>query len=185
MPTEKEKMRAGERYDPRDPELRAERRRARRLTDAYNATALDDPERRRELRFELFGSVGADAVVEPPFRCDYGANISVGDDFFANYDCVVLDVCPVDIGDRCLLGPSVHLYTATHSLSPAERRRGLEYGQPVTVGDDVWIGGQAVLTPGVTVGEAAVVGAGAVVTDDVPARTVVQGNPATVVREIE
>jgi len=185
MTTERQKMLAGERYDPSDPELRRMRKQARRLTEAYNRTTVDDLDERRRVLRDLLGSVGADSYVEPPFRCDYGDHISVGTEFYANFDCVILDVCPVDIGARCLFAPSVHIYTATHSLSAAERRTGVEYGKPVTVGDDVWLGGQAVLTPGVTVGDAAVVGAGAVVTEDVPAKTVVQGNPATVVRQLE
>jgi len=185
MRTEREKMVAGERYDPSDPDLVADRRRARELTTAFNRTDPGEAERRRELLVQLFDDVGRESHVEPPFRCDYGYNVSVGAHFYANFDCVILDVCPVAFGRHCLLGPGVHVYTATHSLDPAERAEGLEYGEPVTVGDDVWIGGQAVLNPGVTVGDGAVVGSGAVVTDDVPPGVVVQGNPAEVVREIE
>ncbi|MDS0220014.1 sugar O-acetyltransferase [Haloarcula sp. S1AR25-5A] len=185
MASEREKMLAGERYDASDPELVAARERANELTREYNQTDPAAADTRRALIEDLFGSVGADCHVEPPFRCDYGDNIHVGDGFYANFDCVVLDVCRVDIGDDCLLGPGVHIYTATHPLDPAERRSGVEYGEPVTVGDNVWVGGQVVINPGVTVGDNAVVGSGAVVTDDVPAGVVVQGNPASVVREIE
>ncbi|WP_324757993.1 sugar O-acetyltransferase [Haloarcula sp. GH36] len=185
MPTEKEKMLAGERYDPSDPELVAERERARELTRAYNRTDPGADGRRRELLDTLFGSIGESIVVEPPVRCDYGEQIHVGDDFFANFGCVFLDICRIEFGDRCLLGPGVQVYAATHSLDPAERAAGIEYGKPVTVGDDVWMGGQAVLNPGVTVGDRSVVASGAVVTEDVPAGVVVQGNPATVVREID
>jgi maltose O-acetyltransferase len=184
MPSEKEKMLAGDRYDPSDPQLVAERNAAREWARTYGETGPDETDRRQELVEDLFGSVGGDVVIEPPFRCDYGYNVHVGADFYANFDCVILDVCRVEFGDGCMLGPGVHVYTATHSLDAAERSGGTEYGKPVTVGDDVWIGGQAVLNPGVTVGDEAVVGSGAVVTGDVPDSVVVQGNPATVVREL-
>jgi len=144
-----------------------------------------EKERRRELLAALFGSVGEAVHVEPPFRCDYGYNVHVGDGFFANFDCVVLDVCPVEFGENCLLGPGVHVYTATHPLDAEERAGGLESGRPVSVGDDVWLGGRAVLNPGVTVGDGSVVASGAVVSDDVPPGVVVRGNPAEVVRELE
>lgn len=177
-------MVAGEPYDPMDPDLVADRRRARELTARYNATRPGEETRRRALLEELFGAVGDEALVEPAFRCDYGYNVSVGDAFFANFDCVVLDVAPVEFGDHCQLGPGVHLYTATHPLD-AEARRGKERGEAITVGDDVWIGGRAVVNPGVTIGDRAVIGSGAVVTRDVPADTFVGGNPARAIREIE
>jgi maltose O-acetyltransferase len=185
MPSEKARMLAGELYDPRDPELVADRERARELVRLYNQTEAADRERREQILSELFGSVGERPAVEPPFRCDYGEQITVGDRFFANFGCVFLDVCPITVGDRCLLGPSVHIYTATHPLDAASRAEGKEYGKPVTVGDDVWIGGQAVLNPGVEVGDRSVVASGAVVTNDVPAGVVVQGNPAEVVKELD
>lgn len=131
------------------------RRRAptrRELTRRYNWTTEDDPEQRERLLSDLFGSVEGDAHIEPPFRCDYGSNIHVGEGFYANFDCVVLDVCRVGFGRNCLLGPGVHVYTAIHSFDAEKRAAGLEYGKPVTVGDGVWIGGRAVLDPGVTVG---------------------------------
>ncbi|MFB6183986.1 MAG: sugar O-acetyltransferase [Haloarculaceae archaeon] len=185
MASEKEKMLNGDRYDADDPELVAERRRARRLTREYDRTTADDPERRTEILTDLFGTVAGDVDVEPPLRCDYGYNIHVGENFYANFDCVVLDVCRVEFGRDCLLGPGVHVYTATHPLDPDQRRRGLEYGKPVTVGDNVWIGGQATLNPGVTVGDRSVVASGAVVTEDVPDGVVVQGNPAETVTVLE
>ncbi|MFC5969946.1 maltose acetyltransferase domain-containing protein [Halomarina salina] len=185
MDSEKEKMLAGERYDPRDPELVADRRRAASTTNRYDRTEPDEREERQRLLDDLFGSVGEHVTVKPPVRCDYGYNVHVGYRFFANVDCVFLDVCRIEFGDDCLLGPGVHVYTATHPLDPDERAAGLEYGKPVTVGDDVWVGGRAVLNPGVTVGDGAMVASGAVVTEDVPERVVVQGNPATVAREIE
>jgi maltose O-acetyltransferase len=183
MPSEKEKMLNGERYDPDDPELAADRTRARERTRRYNCSTADD-DRRAMLR-ELLGSLGEDCRIEPPFRCDYGYNIHVGERFYANFDCVMLDVCRIDVGRNCKLGPGVHIYTATHPLGPDERRAGAEYGKPVTVGDNVWVGGNAVLNPGVTVGDDAVVASGAVVTDDVPDGVLVQGNPASVVTNLE
>jgi maltose O-acetyltransferase len=183
MVSEREKMLQGELYDPSDPELVADRRHARELTAEYNGTAPGEDDRRTALLAELLGTAGEGADVEPPFRCDYGYNVHVGADFYANFDCVFLDVCRISIGDNCLLGPGVHVYTATHPREPEERAEGLEYGEPVTVGDDVWIGGRAVLNPGVTVGDNSIVGSGAVVTADVPPNAVVRGNPATVVRK--
>jgi maltose O-acetyltransferase len=182
---EKERMLRGELYDASDPELVAERRRARELVRQYNGTMEAENDRREELLRELFGTVEGDVVVEPPFRCDYGYNVHVGEGFYANFDCVVLDVCRVEFGRNCLLGPGVHVYTATHPLDAAERVKGPEYGKPVSVGDDVWLGGRAVLNPGVTVGDGTVVASGAVVTEDVPAGVVVGGNPASVVRKLE
>ena len=184
MKSEKEKMLDGKLYDASDPELMAERKRARELTRRYNRTAAGDAEERRELLEELLGSFGDDCRIEPPFRCDYGYNLHAGENFYANFDCVVLDVCRVDIGANCQMGPGVHVYTATHPLDAEERVAGPEYGKPVTVGDDVWIGGRAVLNPGVTVGDGSVVGSGAIVTEDVPDGVVVQGNPASVVKEL-
>jgi len=185
MTSEKEKMLAGEPYDPMDPQLRAERRAARQLTRLFNATRPTADERRRTLLEALLGSGGETAFIEPPVRCDYGEQIHVGEDFFANFGCVFLDVCEIRFGDQCMLGPAVHVYTATHPLGAAERTSGTEFGDPVTVGDRVWIGGQAVLNPGVTIGDDAVVAAGAVVVEDVPDGVVVGGNPARVIREID
>lgn len=185
MTSEKEKMLNGELYDASDSQLVAERKRAHGLTRRYNRTTENDGEQRQHLLEELLGSVGDECYVEPPFRCDYGSNIQVGKRFYANFDCVVLDVCRVEIGRNCLLGPGVHIYTATHPLSAEKRIAGLEYGKPVTIGDDVWIGGRAVLNPGVTVGDSSVIASGAVVTEDVSENVVVQGNPAAVVKELE
>ena len=185
MPSEKEKMLAGELYDSTDPELRAEQERARRLTRLFNDTDETQTDRREELIRELFGAVGDDPHIEPTFKCDYGYNISVGDDFFANFDCVFLDVRPITIGDNALLAPGVHIYTATHPLDAAERIKGPESAEPVTIGDNAWIGGRAVVNPGVTIGDDVVVASGAVVTNDVPDSVVVGGNPAQVVKELD
>jgi maltose O-acetyltransferase len=185
MPDERERMLAGEPYDPTDPELTADRRRARELVATYNGTLPGATDRRETLLRELFGTVGRSPTVEPPLRVDYGDNVHVGDDFFANYGLTVLDVVRVEFGDGCLLGPNVDVYTATHPIEADERASGLESGEPVTVGDDVWVGGRAVLNPGMTIGDRAVVAAGAVVTRDVPAGTVVGGNPAEILRELD
>ncbi len=185
MNTETAKMLAGEPYDPLDPALVADRERARDLTRRYNRTRAGDDEERRRLLEELFGTGGGSAAVEPPFRCDYGYNLHVGEGFFANFDCVFLDVCRIDVGRNCFVGPGVHLYTATHPLDAEERTSGVESGAPVSIGDDVWMGGRAVLTPGVSVGDRAVVAAGAVVTGDVPDDVVVGGNPARVIQELD
>lgn len=184
MDGEKEKMLNGELYDAEDPELVAERRRARELTRRYNETRAGDHGQRQQLLDELLGSHGDECRIEPPFRCDYGDNIHVGENFYANFDCVILDVCRVEIGRNCQIGPGVHIYTATHPLAAVERIEGPEYGKPITVGDNVWNGGRAVLNPGVTVGDNAVIAAGAVVTEDVPDDIVVQDNPATVVKQL-
>ena len=165
-------MVAGELYDALDPELVEARERARMLLARYNA--IGD----REALVALFGRLAPDAVVEPPFNCDYGFNISVGRRFYANVGCVFLDCAPIEIGDHVLLGPGVHLYTATHPLDAAERRSGLELAKPIAVGDDAWLGGGAIVLPGVTIGARTVVGAGSVVTRNIPADERVAGNPA-------
>lgn len=185
MSSEKEKMLSGELYDPTDPTLVADRNRVRNLTRRYKETKPDDHTNRQALIDELFGSVGDECQMEPPFRCDYGYNIHIGENFYANFDCVILDAGRVEIGRNCMIAPGAHIYTATHPLDAAERIKGLEYAKPVTVGDNVWIGGQAVINPGVTVGDDTVIGSGAVVTEDVPSGVVVQGNPATVVKELD
>lgn len=184
MRSELEKMQAGELYDPCDPELGAARLRARQLSRRFSAMPDDDGKGRISLLRELFGSVGEGSWVEPEFRCDYGFNIHVGRRFFANFNCVILDVCEVHIGDDCLIGPQVGIYTAMHPLDATERSSGREYGRPVTIGNQVWIGGGAIINPGVTIGDRAVIASGAVVTKDVPADTVVGGNPAVVLRSL-
>ena len=170
--TARERMLAGELYDATDPELVADRERARALLQRY--TSERDP----ALLGTLFGRIGKGTGVEAPFHCDYGWNIALGQRVYANAFCVFLDCAPIEIGDRVLLGPGVHLYTATHPLEVAERRQGLEYARPITIGDDAWLGGASIVLPGVSVGEGAVVGAGSVVSRDVPPGATVAGNPA-------
>lgn len=184
MKTEKEKMLAGELYFAADAELTQVRENARRLTRLYNGTLETELSERTALLKELFGSVGSNAYIEPSIRCDYGANIYVGDNFYANFDSVFLDVCDIKIGHNCFIAPGVHIYTATHPLDPIERTSGAEYGKPVTIGDNVWIGGRAVINPGVTIGHNAVIASGSVVVKDVPDNVVVGGNPARIIKEI-
>ncbi|ACV63884.1 transferase hexapeptide repeat containing protein [Desulfofarcimen acetoxidans DSM 771] len=181
MKTEKEKMLNGELYYASDSQLIKEREKSRRLTRLFNHTLETEYERRVELLKELLGSTGANLYIEPNFRCDYGYNIHVGNNFYANFDCIILDVCEVRIGDNCFIAPGVHIYTATHPLNPVERASGAEYGKPVTIGNNVWIGGKAIINPGVTIGDNVVIASGAVVTKNVPSNVVVGGNPAQVI----
>jgi maltose O-acetyltransferase len=183
MPTEREKMSAGELYDPHDPELVAGRERARDLCQALNATGEADTDGRRRILVELLGRGGDTVWMQPPFFCDYGTNIELGERVFFNFNCVVLDVCPVRIGSFSLFGPAVQIYTPMHPLN-AELRRRQEYGKPVEIGDDVWVGGGAIILPGVRVGSRTVIGAGSVVTRDVPEDVFAAGNPCRVIREI-
>lgn len=184
MKSEKEKMLAGELYDPADPELRADRIACRELCHQLNHGSPADESERRNILSALFGKQ-IDVWVEPPFHCDYGRNIRLGSKVFFNFDCVVLDVAEVRIGDNVLIGPAVQIYTAMHPLNADERRRGLEYARPVVIGSDVWIGGGAIICPGITIGDKAVIGAGSVVTRDVPGGVVVAGNPARVIRKMD
>ncbi len=179
--TERDKMLAGEPYRPLDPELVALRSRARDLCQALNATRESQVDERRQLLVDLFGAGGDTVWMQPPFFCDYGAHIELGERVFFNFNCVVLDVCRVRIGSHTLFGPAVQIYTALHPLDAA-RRRVEEYGAPVDIGDDVWVGGGAVILPGVRIGARAVIGAGSVVTRDVPEAVFAAGNPCRVVR---
>ncbi|KQU63211.1 maltose acetyltransferase domain-containing protein [Rossellomorea marisflavi] len=182
MKTEKEKMLAGENYNPADPELVAGRTHAREQIHAFNHSPVADLDKRTSIIRELFGETGDQFFIEPSFRCDYGSNIYVGENFYANFDCVLLDVCDIRIGDNCFIAPGVHIYTATHPIDPHERNSGIESGKPVTIGDNVWIGGRAIINPGVTIGDNVVIGSGAVVTKDIPDNVVVGGNPAKVIK---
>ncbi|UUO08373.1 sugar O-acetyltransferase [Blastopirellula sp. J2-11] len=183
MPTEKEKMLAGELYDALDPELTAARARAQDFCDDFNATRQRQQAERQEILQQLLGGGGDSASIQPPFYCDYGTNIFLGERVYFNFNCVVLDVCEVRIGDFTFLGPGVHLYTATHPLD-AQLRRTQEFGKPVTIGSDVWIGGGAIVCPGVSIGSKTVIGAGSVVTKSIPPGVLAAGNPCRVIREI-
>ena len=183
MPTERDKMLAGELYDPLDPELVRLRERARDLCFDLNATRERDVDTRRRILIDLFGTGGDTVWMQPPFYCDYGSNIHLGERVYFNFNCVVLDVCRVTIGDFTLFGPAVQIYTATHPMNAAERRQH-EFGKPVTIGADVWVGGGAIICPGVTIGSRTVIGAGSVVTRDIPEGVFAAGNPCRVAREI-
>lgn len=182
MKTEAEKMLAGELYDPMDSELTAARMRARDLCQALNASREAQQDERRRILRALFAAGGDSVWMQPPFFCDYGRNIELGERVFFNFNCVVLDVCRVRIGDFTLFGPAVQLYTATHPLDAA-LRRSQEFGKPVEIGSDVWVGGGAIILPGVRIGSRAVIGAGSVVTRDVPDGAFAAGNPCRVIRE--
>jgi maltose O-acetyltransferase len=184
MKTEKEKMLAGELYQAFGSELVKERLNARKLCRTFNALPEEQLEKRRAVLMELLGSSGPETYIESSFKCDYGYNIHVGENFYANFDLVILDVCRVTIGKNCLIGPRVCIYTAGHPLDAETRVSGLEFGSPVTIGDNVWIGGNVVINPGVTIGDNAVIASGAVVTKDVPANVVVAGVPAKVIRRL-
>lgn len=184
MPTEREKMLAGELYDPLDPELTRARERARDLCQDLNATREAQQEARRHILQELLGAGGDSVWMQPPFYCDYGSNIRLGRKCFFNFNCVVLDVCPVTIGDHTLFGPAVQIYAATHPLN-SELRRTQEFGKPVVIGSDVWVGGGVIICPGVTIGSRSVIGAGSVVTRDIPAGVIAAGNPCRVIREVD
>jgi len=179
--TEKERMLSGKLYRC-DDQLRAEDMRKWRLVQRLNQTT--DVEEVRGIFRELLGSIGADFWIQPPFYCDYGSNIHIGDHFYANYDCVILDPAPVTIGDHVFLAPRVCIYTAAHPIDAEVRNTELEYAKPVTIGSSVWIGGSTVINPGVTIGDNVVIGSGSVVTRDIPSGVVAVGNPCRVLRPI-
>jgi len=183
MQSERDKMLAGELYDPLDPDLVHARDCARDLCQALNATREADQEERRRIVRELFGAGGESVWMQPPFFCDYGSNILLGERVFFNFNCIVLDVCRVIIGDYTLFGPAVQIYTATHPLN-AELRRSQEYARPIEIGSDVWVGGGAILCPGVKIGSRSVIGAGSVVTRDIPGGVFAAGNPCRAIRAI-
>jgi len=184
MRSEREKMLSGDPYLASDPELTAARVRCRRLLRELNESDPTDEDERREIFARLLGRVGDGAWIEPPFFCDYGTNIDVGSRFYANFHCVILDPAQVEIGDDVFFGPGVHVYTAEHPLVASERIRGPELARPVRIGSRVWIGGGAILLPGVSVGEGSTIGAGAVVVRDVPPGVFAAGNPCRVIRPI-
>jgi maltose O-acetyltransferase len=183
MQSEREKMLAGELYDALDPELVAARNRARDLCQMLNASREGDQELRRFICTELFGDRGQTVWMQPPFYCDYGSNIELGERVFFNFNCIVLDVCRVTIGDYTLFGPAVQILTPMHPLT-AELRRKQEFGKPIEIGSDVWVGGGALILPGVRIGSRSVIGAGSVVTRDIPDGVFAAGNPCRVMREL-
>ena len=177
-------MLAGELYDPLDKQLSDERLRTRLLLKVLNDSSEDQAEERIRILQQLIPNAGDGLWLQPPFYCDYGYNIITGEKVFFNFNCVVLDVMPVTIGSRTLFGPNVQIYTATHPLDHKERASGLEYAKPVTIGHDVWVGGSAVICPGVTIGDRSVIGAGSVVTRNIPADVFAAGNPCKVIRHL-
>ena len=185
MKTEKEKMLDGELYRATDPELAAGRLRARLLTKKLNDSREDEKDKRERIIKELIPNAGKHLWLEPPFYCDYGTNMIIGDEVFFNFNCIVLDVTPVRIGSRTKMGPNVQIYTATHPINYQERASGLEYGKAINIGEDVWIGGSAIICPGVTIGDRTVIGSGSVVTKDIPSDVFAAGNPCKVIRELE
>jgi maltose O-acetyltransferase len=183
--TDKAKMLAGELYRSADPELIEDVQRAQRLLKEYNAISFDDTGVAMALLRRLLGFVGDGTVIRPFFACDYGYNVRLGINAFINFNCVFLDCALIEIGDNLQMGPAVQMYTAAHPLEADVRRSGLEYARPIRIGHDVWIGGGAIILPGVTIGDGSVVGAGTVVVHDVPPASVVVGNPARIVRTLE
>ena len=181
--TEKEKMIAGELYFANDPELVADRMFARSQSQIINQA--ESAELRSQLLKETFGRTGKKIYMEPVINFDYGYNIFVGENFYANFNCTFLDVSTIEIGDNCMFAPNVQLYTATHPLHPVKRNSGLEYAKPIKIGDNVWLGGGVSVTPGVTLGNNVVVGAGSVVTKSFPDNVVIAGNPARIIKTVE
>ncbi len=180
MRTEKQKMLAGEFYDAGDPEIQADQAAAKAWMVRYNAALALPVAERHRLLAERLGAVGAGAVIRPPFHCDYGFNIRLGAGVFLNFNCVILDVVEVSIGDRTQIGPAVQILAADHPRDAAQRAKGLEFGRPVRIGKDVWIGAGAIILPGVTIGDGALIGAGSVVTRDIPPMATAFGNPARI-----
>lgn len=183
--TNRERMLAGDPYIADDPENSRIEERARHLSAAYHRAVLEGSDEARRLLGELIGDLGVDVVIRPPLYVDYGERIRIGDRSWVNFNLVALDVAPITIGADCLLGPNVQLLTPTHPIDPVLRRAGVEGGEPITLGDNVWLGGGVIVCPGVTIGDDTVVGAGSVVTRDLPAGVVAVGNPARVVRSVD
>lgn len=183
--TEKEKMLAGELHTFNDKELASENKRARMLARLYNNTTEEQQQYRKTLLTEILGSCGENILIEPPFKFDFGSYIHIGDNFFANFDCIINDVCEIRIGNNCMLGPRVTICAATHPIDAKTRISGLEYGKKILIGNNVWIGAHAVINPGVTIGNNVIVASGAVVTKDVPDNVIVGGVPAKIVKYLE
>lgn len=185
MKTEKEKCRNGELYDANnDKELIAERLRCKEICCDYNGLRPSQIVERTELIRSLLGSVGSNFVIEQPFYCDYGYNIEIGENFYANMNCVILDEAPVRFGDNVFVAPNCGFYTAGHPFDVTQRNSGLEYARPITVGNNVWIGAQVCVLPGVTIGDNSVIGAGSIVNRNIPADSLAVGNPCRVIRKL-
>lgn len=184
MSSMKDRMQRGQLYDPDDPQIAAEHARAQRLTESYNRCGHHEQAERRRILEQLLGRVGDGVEVKPPFRCDFGTQIALGDRVFVNYDCIMLDVAPIELGADCQLASRVQLLAGTHPVDPAARRPGWPYGAPIALGENVWLGGGVIVCPGVTIGAHTVVGAGSIVTRDLPSGVVAVGVPARVQREI-
>lgn len=182
--TEREKMLAGELYVALDDELFALSQRGRRLMQRFNQAPYDRPDEKRAILAEWLGAVGANVWIEGPFFCDYGAHLFLGDNVYFNTGCVVLDSNTVHVGNNVMFGPSVQIYTATHPILAHERIKGPELAYPIRIGDNVWVGGGAIICPGVTIGANTTIGAGSVVTKDIPANVAAAGNPCRVIREL-
>jgi maltose O-acetyltransferase len=182
MKTEKEKMLDGELYDPLDKQLSDERLKTRLLIKELNDTREDQVEERNRILKELIPDARPGLWLQPPFYCDYGTNMKTGEKVFFNFNCVVLDVAEVSIGSRTLFGPNVQIYTATHPMDHRERALGLEYAKQIVIGEDVWVGGSAIICPGVTIGNRSIIGPGSVVTKDIPAEVFAAGNPCRVIK---
>ncbi|MHA6493389.1 sugar O-acetyltransferase [Pseudomonas borbori] len=184
MDSEKHKMLSGAGYNANDPQLVAERNTARRLCQQLNSLAADAPASERAALVSTLIGAPTNAYLTPPFFCDYGYNIKLGEHVYFNFNCVVLDVAPVSIGNNTLFGPAVQIYTASHPMSAEERRTGVEFGKPIAIGADVWVGGGSIICPGVSIGDGSVIGAGSVVTRDLPAGVFAAGNPCRVIRQL-
>ena len=182
--TQKEMMLSGKLYRSSDPELKQDEKRARQLTRLINNTTEEQKEYRIQLFKELFGSTGEKIYIEPPFRCDYGCNTYIGEKFYANFDCIILDVAEVHIGDNCLFGPRTCIYTPCHPIDADIRNMFIELGKKVVIGNNVWLGGNVIVNPGVTIGNNVVIGSGSVVTKDIPDNVIAAGNPCKVIRPI-
>jgi len=183
--TEKEKMQKGMIYDANyDPQLLAERQDCKELCRDYNSLRPKDMQSRNSLLHKMLGRIAGDVLIEQPFYCDYGYNISVGRNFYANFNMVILDEAKVTFGDNVFIAPNCGFYTAGHPIDPDERNKGLEYAKPITIGDNVWIGANVCVLPGVTIGDNCVIGAGSVVVGDIPANSVAVGNPCKVIKSI-
>jgi len=183
MKTEYQKMLAGELYNAGDNELMSLRENARQLTHAYNQLVFEKEERLQLLQ-QLFGKVGSNIDIQAPFFCDYGCHIEVGDNFFANFNCVLLDCSYIKIGNSVFLGPGVQIYAAYHPVIAAERIKGPELASPVAIGNNVWVGGGSIICAGVTIGDNTTIGAGSVVVKNIPANVVAAGNPCKIIRQL-